>query len=235
MVMLIWERMTPSAQITRARRELFETPEARFWGTLGMGMPFVPVDGLGTIATDGRAIYYDPADPAKLGRDQTKTKIAHEISHPALDHFRRQKGRDHDLWNVATDHEINLELTKAGFTPIDGWLCNPRFQGMPAEQIYEICRRENEQDKSQGKPGRHQPVDDGNGNMREVMSDEDGNPMDSQATTDQHEKTAEQVAQTLGAARKAGMMAGGHVPSYLQDIKATLTAPTPMDWRQPLR
>ena len=103
---------------------------------------------------------------------------------------------------------------------------------MAAEQIYNVVARENEQDKDQGKPERHQPGL--GGDMLEPTND-DGSPMDSEgkAALDQEWKT--RTSQALGAARKAGMMAGGEVPTSLVNVSDHIFATNLVDWRQPLR
>src|SRR5215467_8673505 len=219
------------ARMTRARRKLFQKPAAQFWGVLGLGMALVPDDTCETMATDARSIFYSPAYVMSLTEDECIFVIAHEISHPALDHFRRKETRDHEMWNMAGDYELNPYLVSAGLTPPQGLLNDARFTGLSAEQIYSVIEKENQQARDKGQPEPHQK---GSGNMRQPTN-EDGSPMSAEEVDQLMADFQQKTNQALGAARKAGQMAGGAVPSHLVNVTDTRAHHFPMDWRQPLR
>jgi predicted metal-dependent peptidase len=229
---MIWEHIKDaSKRVARARRKLFEDRNAQFWGTIGLTMPMVASDEIETMATDSRSIYYSPAYVMALTESECMGVIAHEISHVALRHFPRMGDRDQNTWNMAADYELNLDLVKAGFTLPDGLLLDTRFDGLSAEQVYNVISRENEQDKKQGNTPRHTPQ---SGNMIEPSND-DGSPMSGEQLGELNERIEQTVSQALGAARKAGLMAGGHIPTSLVAISATRSMHNVIDWRQPLR
>ncbi len=233
--MAIWSNIAdPEKRMERARRKLFEDRNAQFWGVLGLTMGIVAdaTKAPGTMATDAVNIYYDPAYVMTLTEDECKAVIAHEISHPALDHFRRQGDRSTETWNIAADYELNLDLDKAGLKMPDGALLDYRFDGMSAEQIHSVIERENSEDERQGNQPRHQPQ---SGNMLEPENDQTGQPMSGAEKADLADKWQEKTAQALGAARKAGTFGSGHVPTHLEAVTETVRAPAVIDWRQPLR
>lgn len=98
-----------------------------------------------TAATDGQNIYFDPDFLEELSVEDTMTVLCHEVGHDSLLHSIRLGGRDHDLWNQACDHAINLMLEDQGFkcprTLNGGWLADKKYKGMSAERIYDDLRR----------------------------------------------------------------------------------------------
>ena len=74
-----------------------------FIGALVMHLPLVPADPTwcATIATDARAIYFNPAYIAGLDLAQTQFVLAHEALHCALGHFARRSHRTYLLQSVS--------------------------------------------------------------------------------------------------------------------------------------
>ncbi|SEM39278.1 Predicted metal-dependent peptidase [Butyrivibrio sp. ob235] len=62
---------------------------------------------------------------AHLSEEEWKFVLAHEFLHAALMHHQRCEGRDHYLWNIATDYVIN------------GWLFEMNVGSMPADVLYD--------------------------------------------------------------------------------------------------
>jgi predicted metal-dependent peptidase len=119
-----------------------------FFGILALSLPLVPQDTVRTAATDGQFIFYNKQYIAKLTPKQRLFVYLHEIGHVILLHMFREDGKDHDLWNVACDHAVNLLLKdsiKINMPP--NVLCNPIYKGMSAEEIYKIiCKQKNHSD-----------------------------------------------------------------------------------------
>ena len=95
-----------------------------------------------TLATDGRFLYFNPEFTRLLTENQTLTAVAHEVMHPACLHHERRGSRDPEKWNKAGDYAINLMLRDSKFEPINikgvfNWLCDDKWRGMVAEQIYD--------------------------------------------------------------------------------------------------
>src|SRR5688572_11481573 len=91
-----------------------------------------------TVATDARALYYNPAYVADLTLAQTQFVLAHEAMHCALGHFARRSHRARRRWDVACDHAVNWLLAEEGLKPPPGALANPDFRGLAAEEIYPL-------------------------------------------------------------------------------------------------
>ena len=127
-----------------------------FFSTFLMLTKIVAVLSIETAATDMKSIFYNPEFLASLGSmGLVMFVLAHEMGHIMFMHELRRRGREMELWNIACDHEINLWLKEVGFEIWSKCYCDGRFKGMTAEQIYDILKRENEEDKKAGKKSRH--------------------------------------------------------------------------------
>ncbi|MCR5609465.1 MAG: hypothetical protein K6G26_10425 [Lachnospiraceae bacterium] len=85
-------------------------------------------------------IYINTAN--SFSKEEWKFIMAHEFLHAALLHHNRSAGRDHYLWNVATDYVINgwLHDMKVGVMPVD-ILYDESLKNMSAEEVYDeiVC------------------------------------------------------------------------------------------------
>ncbi len=95
-------------------------------------------EGLETAATNGCVIKVNPDFYASLDDDERLFVIAHEAWHCILMHFARRRDRDHRLFNVASDLEIHFLLTKEGFRPPFVLPHDEAWNGLSAEEIYEL-------------------------------------------------------------------------------------------------
>jgi predicted metal-dependent peptidase len=114
--------------------------EKPFIGALVMHLPLVAADPrrCRTVATDARALYYNPEYIAGLTLAQAQFVLAHEAMHCALAHFARRNHRARGRWDVACDHAANLLLISEGLKPPPGALANADFRGLSAEEIYPL-------------------------------------------------------------------------------------------------
>jgi predicted metal-dependent peptidase len=139
-----------------------------FWGFLLMQVQIVPDPALPVIvATDCvKHIWYNPDLTRKLDADQLGFALAHEVGHAVYATFERQRGRDHHLWNIATDYAINRIVASiphpsgrgALYKPVQGILLDRRYDGMIAEAIYErILAEAAAAGRGDGRSGRPQP------------------------------------------------------------------------------
>lgn len=79
--------------------------------------------------------------------------MCHEILHCAYNHFLRRGYRSPDIFNRAADYAINQMLVREKIGKIgDNWLFDERFDGMTAEEIYNILEEE-ENKKPEGGQG----------------------------------------------------------------------------------
>jgi hypothetical protein len=82
-----------------------------------------------TMAVDDYGnIYISPKFALSISEDEVTAVLAHEAFHIINMTFFRKRGRDHELWNIATDYLMNMYLLQDGFKlPECG--CNPVKKG----------------------------------------------------------------------------------------------------------
>ena len=112
-----------------------------FIGSIALRMNMVPVRDIRvrTACTDGDSVYFDIAFLSSLSDDERVFVLAHEVWHAVLMHLVRRHNRNPQLFNIATDKEVNNMLKQDGFVPPSD-LCFPEGDevGKCAEEIYEM-------------------------------------------------------------------------------------------------
>lgn len=152
-----------------------------------------------TAATDGTKIYFDCEFYSTLNENQRQFVLAHEAWHNIFLHFVRMQNRLPNIWNIATDMEINHMLRNEGMEIVDGaCLPEPIVAGKNAEDIYaylmnqEQKKQQNQQKQKKqknGNPnggqgssqpgkgeGNDQQNDDGTGNDSQNENDSQNDP-----------------------------------------------------------
>lgn len=120
----------------------------------------------GVACTDGVRLIYNATTLLSMFTDAERVSLlAHEIMHVILFHSLRRGIREPLLWNVACDFVVNGLLQEYGFamgktiTPAQGkaggkgWLLDPAFKGLSAEQVYDLLFKSQQQDKTEGCSG----------------------------------------------------------------------------------
>lgn len=128
-----------------------------------------------TAATDGNRIFFDCEFYSNLTPGQREFVLAHEVWHNIFLHFTRRQARDKEIWNIATDMEINHMLQNEGLeVPKSGCFPDPIVAGKNAEDIYAyLMKQMQKQQKKNGKGG--QGNGQGNGQGQDGGSgDQDG-------------------------------------------------------------
>lgn len=119
-----------------------------FIGSIALRMDLVPVRDLRvrTACTDGNTVYFDIAFLSSLSHDERIFVLAHEIWHAVLLHLTRLGTRNVELFNIATDKEVNYLLKEDGLIP-PPHLCFPteKEAGKCAEEIYEMMLKDQKQ------------------------------------------------------------------------------------------
>ena len=133
------------AIITKARARLLV--RAPFIGSIALGLTWVNAPDIGTMATDGRRIWFNPDWCETHGVEKTMGVIAHEVLHVVNRHHLRRGERDAELWNVAADLLINRLLEDDKYVlPPDGLFDRDRrYVGLPTETIYARLREQQQQ------------------------------------------------------------------------------------------
>lgn len=128
---------------------------------------------LETAATDGTKIYFDCEFYSSLTPGQRQFVLAHEVWHNIFMHFTRRGARDLQLWNVATDMEINHMLQNEGLEVLKGGcFLDPQVAGKNAEDIYAYLQKQAQ--KQQNQKGKGKGNGDGDGNGEGGAGDDDG-------------------------------------------------------------
>ena len=138
--------------ITKARARLLV--RAPFFGAIALGLRWVAAPEVGTMATDGRAVWFSAAWCEAQGAEKTMGVIAHEVLHVVNKHHLRRRNRDPRLWNIACDLFINRILLADGYV-LPGTLifdAGDRFAGLPVEVIYQRLLGEQTQHQAGGTP-----------------------------------------------------------------------------------
>lgn len=129
--------------LSLARRQiLIKYP---FIGNIALRMGLIPVRDVRvrTACTDGNNIFFDIAFLSSLNHDEQNFVLAHEVWHAVMMHMIRRGTRIPELFNIATDKEINYILKNDGFIPPEN-LCFPtdKEAGKSAEEIYEMMLKQ---------------------------------------------------------------------------------------------
>lgn len=137
------------AIITKARARLLV--RAPFIGSIALGLAWVNAPDIGTMATDGRSVWFNPEWCEGHGVEKTMGVIAHEVLHVVNRHHLRRGERDAELWNVAADLLINRLLEDDKYVlPPDGLFDRDRrYAGLPTETIYARLREQQQQQQQQ--------------------------------------------------------------------------------------
>lgn len=141
-----------------------------FVGGILMGLDLIPIRDARcrTAATDASKIFIDIAFWSELSPENRTFVLAHEVWHCALMHFARRQGRDPEVFNWATDMEINTLLRNDGLNPPAEVLFPPsELEGHSAEEIYEHLLKQMKKNQS-GKKG--QKSQNGKGSSQSQQS-----------------------------------------------------------------
>jgi predicted metal-dependent peptidase len=211
--------MTAMDRVSQAKSLLLM--DQVFFATLIMGTKIIETETLPggdpnpTAATDMKNIYYNPKFILGLPDvDMVKFVLAHEVMHIAMMHTLRIGGRDPDKWNIACDYAINWMLKKAKFSIWPKAYCDAKYDGMSAEQIYDLRKQE----KDDGGGGGGDPL---GGDL--IKAHEALDPVE-RAQIEQHVRRM--VADAATQARLQGSL-----PGFLERFVDGLVAP-PLPWER---
>lgn len=148
-------------------------------------LKFIPDDTVGTAATDNKNVYYAPAYFKKLTDEEKVFVTAHEILHVAFDHVLRSKGKNHTLWNIATDAVINQILKSENLPPVDGGIDMAEALDKSAEEMYEkLLKERKEKTNDAGNAEQNNSNADNNKNSGQHGSNAEDNNGTRQRDTD---------------------------------------------------
>lgn len=144
----------------------------KFYATLAAHLPciakpiewFLAMGAPPTACVDGKRLFFCPEFVETLTDRQAIGLLVHECLHCALGHLWRRGKRNVPLWLQATDYVVNgIIMTSVDdkgnriFELPPNGLYDPRFNGMSAERVYTILKREQEE-REEEQDGQGQPV-----------------------------------------------------------------------------
>ena len=158
---------------------------APFIGEMLLRFSIVPTYDcrLHTAATDGNKIYFDCEFYSTLTKGQRQFVLAHEVWHNIFMHFTRRQARDIQMWNVATDMEINHMLQNEGMEVLkDGCFPDPIVAGKNAEDIYAYLMKQQQKQNKGGGNSKNKQNGDGSSSSSSSSSNGEGNGDGSQSS-----------------------------------------------------
>jgi predicted metal-dependent peptidase len=132
--------------LSKAKIHLMSSPESTFFSVVCCNLLHVWEKSIPTAATDGLRIIYNEQFFMNCNAAERVGLILHEVLHVVFCHMLRVKARNHKKFNRAADYAINIIIDKAGFKLPAGALLDMQYDGMTAEQIYEMLDDEDDDD-----------------------------------------------------------------------------------------
>lgn len=193
--------------------------DAAFFGSILLNTEFRSDDKCPSYgATDGvRKIFYNPVMCKDLSVGALIGLILHEVMHIAYLHMLRKEVRDHELWNIATDIVINLQILDMGHELPEGGLIRPEFKGLSAEEVYEQIKDD---------PEYRAMAASGEGAGMDVHLDPEGSESENQ------ERVRDVIARAWEAHKASGKKRG-ELPADLERLIKDLLDPK-VPWQREL-
>ena len=120
------------------------------YAALVFGLELVEHEGIDTMATDGKSIFWSREFIQKIDDREIMGVLMHEGLHVMLGHHLRRGKINPTLWNVACDYAINIVVRDAREPLPKGALYDDQYRGLSAHQI--VKKLGNDQKEDQGKP-----------------------------------------------------------------------------------
>jgi predicted metal-dependent peptidase len=261
--------MNEERKLQKSKIALMRNPKfALLSGILMVGKTKV-VDGLPTACTNGRDEMYGREFVKSLSDRELNFLVAHEGYHKMYRHmttWRKLHDEDHNLANQACDYVINIQLydldphelviAMPRYTegPRKGermGLCEERFRGMNAKQVFDILKQEKKEGGGQGDGDGDGGQGGGGGGGG--LDDHDWAGAKSMTDADKKELLKEidqAIRQGIMAHQKIAGTGAGGIDRELEDllepkvdwrevlrefVKATCNAKDASSWRRPNR
>ncbi len=137
--------MTYEQKIEKAKaRLMLDHP---YFGTLASALKLEKNNEILTFSSDGERMTYNSEYLDNLNVSEVEFMMANGAMHSVLKHRHRASGRTNWLWQTATDYVVNGMLVKNGMQPPVYANYEAKFDGMYAEEVYELLRAEMNSDE----------------------------------------------------------------------------------------
>lgn len=114
-----------------------------FFAALALFARYEMTADVPTAATDGAAIFINPAFWNALAPSQQDGLLLHEVLHAALGHCTRRGDRDIRLWNTAADIVVNgMILAESDLSLPAGGMRDDKLAHFSTEEVYAILKRD---------------------------------------------------------------------------------------------
>jgi len=132
--------MTYLEKIQKAKaRLMLDHP---YFGTIASALKLEQNNELLTFSSDGEALRYNSEYIDRLDVAEVEFVMANGAMHAVLKHQPRSAGRTQWLWQTATDYVVNSMLVKNGMQLPEYANYEHKFDGMYAEEVYQMLRDE---------------------------------------------------------------------------------------------
>jgi len=132
--------MTHLDKIAKAKaRLMLEHP---YFGTVASSLKLEQNNELLTFLSDGEALRYNSEYIDRLDVAEVEFVMANGAMHAVLKHQHRSAGRTQWLWQTATDYVVNSMLVNNGMQLPEYANYEHKFDGMYAEEVYQMLRDE---------------------------------------------------------------------------------------------
>jgi len=132
--------MTYQDKIQKAKAKLML--EHPYFGTIASSLQIQKSDDVESFVSDGKILQYNDEYFDSVAVNDVEFALANGAMHSLLKHEKRLGSRYDWLWQLATDYTINSMLVKNGLTLPEKANFQDRFDGMYAEEVYEVLRSE---------------------------------------------------------------------------------------------
>lgn len=137
--------MTYEEKIEKAKaRLMLDHP---YFGTVASALKLEKNNEILTFSSDGERMTYNSEYLDNLNVSEVEFMMANGAMHSVLQHQHRASGRTNWLWQTATDYVVNGMLVKNGMQPPVYANYEAKFDGMYAEEVYELLRAEMNSDE----------------------------------------------------------------------------------------
>lgn len=147
-----------------------------------------------TAGTNGKIIRYNPKFINKLTEDEQLFIFSHEIGHIAFEHIPKSKGKDLDVWNIATDAVLNANLVADGLPFIEGGVNIPDAINYDAEEMYEKLLKEkqnNEQNSNNNSSSKNEETTENQNKSSEANNSQNNDEQDESNSQSQTTKPSD--------------------------------------------
>ena len=183
-----------------------------FYGSSALKLNIRETTDFDTMCTDGSNILWNKDFVDKCNEGQTKGTIVHEVYHVILMHHLRMGNRTPKKWNIACDLAINPLIKAEGFELPEGALLETEYEGMSAEEIYDVIDDDYYEEPQWGGVF--------------PMTDENGKPLTGEA----REAAIDEVKQMIASAAEEAKKAGQEINGTLKDLVKNVRTPQ-VNWK----